>query len=445
MDKHPRKKICIIGAGAAGLASAWSLCRSQGFAVTVYEKNEHLGGVATTLPIMTSAVDKIWINDQVQGGAPIYRNTKHLFEAVGFDFVSITLKVSVGTGQAHWNNAQTTPFIERMQPQIKKFQRVLSFIHRHPKLFFAIPIEWVLRGCRFSEEFRFYGLYPLMSLFFASGIDSMRVPALIVAQIFLNEDSKLFDFDAGKLLAPAPEMIAFPNLTEIYTRIAESLGDAVHTGSAVTSVIRHKDKVEITCGSKTSEMFDAVIFACSAENVLKMLADSSPFERFVLGGVEYCESVVVTHTDEAYLQQYYTYKSSEGIQYYTRNDPQNTERLEISFDLREYQPSLKETGLKVFQTIDPIGKINPDKILYTRVPRHPINGVKHFTRVVPILRFIQKRRNAFFAGAYTLFNIHEIAIVSGFVAAQHLGAPFPFKDDPLALRQFQIYNKIVYG
>jgi predicted NAD/FAD-binding protein len=63
MDKASRKKICIIGAGAAGLASAWSLCRSQDFEVTVYEKNEHLGDVATTLPILTSAGDKIWIND----------------------------------------------------------------------------------------------------------------------------------------------------------------------------------------------------------------------------------------------------------------------------------------------------------------------------------------------------------------------------------------------
>jgi hypothetical protein len=44
-----------------------------------------------------------------------------------------------------------------------------------------------------------------------------------------------------------------------------------------------------------------------------------------------------------------------------------------------------------------------------------------------------------------MFNIHEIAIVSGLVAAEHLGAPFPFKDDPLALRQFQIYNKLLYG
>jgi predicted NAD/FAD-binding protein len=106
--------------------------------------------------------------------------------------------------------------------------------------------------------------------------------------------------------------------------------------------------VEINCGSKTPEMFDAVIFACSAENALAMLTDASPLKRFVLGGVEYCESLVVTHTDEEYLQQHYTYKSSEGIQYYTRNDPQNTERLEISFDLREYQPCLKEKGLTVF-------------------------------------------------------------------------------------------------
>lgn len=445
MKKYSRKRICIVGAGAAGLASAWSLCRSQNFEVSVYEKNEHLGGVATTLPISTATGDKIMINDQVQGGAPVYHNTRHLFESVGFDFVPVRLGVSVGTDATHWNNTQITSFILRMRPQIHRFQRVLSFILRHPTLFFAIPIERVLRAGRFSEEFRFCGLYPLMSLLFASGVDSMHIPAAIVARIFLDEDSKLFDFNAGTLLAPAPQMLSFPKLTEVYTRIAQSLGDRVYTNTAVDSVTRNGNEVQITLRNKASETFDAVIFACSAECVLSMLVDASPLERFVLGSVEYIEASLVTHTDADYLQRHYTRETAHRVQYYVRNNPRNLMQLEMSFDLGEYQPQLKEMGLEVFQTIDPIDRIDPDKILFERLTRHNTNSTKHFTRVVPLMRFIQGRRNSFFAGAYTMFNIHEIAIVSGLVAAHRIGASFPFRDDPLAWRQFQIYERLIYG
>ena len=37
------KKICIVGAGPAGLQAAWILAK-RGHDVTVYEKEKHIGG-----------------------------------------------------------------------------------------------------------------------------------------------------------------------------------------------------------------------------------------------------------------------------------------------------------------------------------------------------------------------------------------------------------------
>lgn len=40
-------------------------------------------------------------------------------------------------------------------------------------------------------------------------------------------------------------------------------------------------------------------------------------------------------------------------------------------------------------------------------------------------------------------NTHEIAIISGLAVAERLGAPYPFQDDKLALKQFETYLR--YG
>lgn len=44
-----------------------------------------------------------------------------------------------------------------------------------------------------------------------------------------------------------------------------------------------------------------------------------------------------------------------------------------------------------------------------------------------------------YAGAWTLVNMHEVAMVSGFAAAYQLGAPYPFKQDENCARLFRLY------
>lgn len=45
----------------------------------------------------------------------------------------------------------------------------------------------------------------------------------------------------------------------------------------------------------------------------------------------------------------------------------------------------------------------------------------------------------------TLFNTHEVAVMSGLAVAHRLGAPYPFAHDALAMSQMRMYMKIVHG
>ena len=52
------------------------------------------------------------------------------------------------------------------------------------------------------------------------------------------------------------------------------------------------------------------------------------------------------------------------------------------------------------------------------------------------LSFLNSWQHTWYCGAYTLFNTHELAIVSGLAVAQRLGAEYPFDHDDLAATQF---------
>jgi predicted NAD/FAD-binding protein len=332
-----------------------------------------------------------------------------------------------------------------MRPEIQRFRRLLGIVARVPAPFVAVSIDALLRSARFSDDFRHHVVYPLMSLFLASAAESRRVPSALVARLFFDEESKLFDFDAETFLAEAPPMVAFPDLGQVYAAVAASLPSAPRRASPVVSVVRDERGVTVACEGGAPERFDAIVFACGADRALATLRDPSPLERLALGSVEYEEGTVVTHLDADYLRRHYGADPGGGALFFARNSRRDATALEVSFNLARYQPALERAGAQVFQTIDPKDPLDPDKIVHRRRARGVKHSTKHFTRLLPLLRFLQGRRRTYFAGAYTLFNLHEIAIVSGLAAAERLGAPYPFRDDPGASRQFDMYKRIVHG
>ncbi len=68
-----KRRVCVVGAGAAGSSCAWLLSKHQDlFEVDLWDKESVAGGVATAVEINESG---LFINDGVQGGSFSYRNT----------------------------------------------------------------------------------------------------------------------------------------------------------------------------------------------------------------------------------------------------------------------------------------------------------------------------------------------------------------------------------
>nr|KAG5692076.1 hypothetical protein BaRGS_021508 [Batillaria attramentaria] len=449
-DMSGRRRVLVVGAGAAGTAAAYCLAKDKDkFSVDVWEKASVAGGVATSNDIRGNT----FVNDGVQGGCPTYRNTLNLMQEFGFETNPVYMMISFGKNETAWTNYTKTDLIQRLAPEIKRFGRTLRIINKLEMFFIFIPINKVLSWFGFSDEFRNEMVFPLTALFFGTGNQTPNVSAAIVARVFLDDDLRLFDYDSERLLSQTPEMFAFPKLEKMYQTIMSKSGANFYSNRAVKSVRRRKSKVYVVDERDHEEVFDSIVFACDAETVLRVLKEPTYMERKALGNVRYYNDLIVTHEDDDYMNKYYEVHYDKD-QYFVRTDPEDREKIEMSFNLSNYQPQLKSSGRNVFQTIfldDQIKdiwtepEIQEEKVLLRRWWRQFSHSWRHFAFTVPFMRYLQGTKNTYYCGSYTLINTHEIGIISGFAVARRLGAEYPFPEDELARKQFDHYMLVIHG
>lgn len=88
------KQVIVIGAGITGLTAAFRLMQ-QGFAVTVIEASEHLGGLAGSLAIGQSMVERYY----------------HFICRGDDDLLSLAEELGL-SGHVHWREAKTSFFVK---------------------------------------------------------------------------------------------------------------------------------------------------------------------------------------------------------------------------------------------------------------------------------------------------------------------------------------------
>ncbi|XP_045162098.2 uncharacterized protein LOC123526910 [Mercenaria mercenaria] len=449
------KRVLIVGAGAAGTAAAYSLGKNPDkFEVEIWERGSVPGGVAATASLEKQR--GTFVNYGVQGGTPTYRNTLNILQENNLETHPVHMMISFGKEKTAWTNYADSDLTQRLSKDIGKFEKTLKLIHRFEPIFIFLPIAKVLKWFGYSEEFMNEMVFPLTALFFGTGNQTPNVSSAIMARVFLDDDLRLFDYDTKRLLSQTPEMFAFPNLEKMYETIISSSGAKFFRNRPVESVKRTRGKVYVRDKEGKTEVFDEIIFACDAETALKLLEDPSYMERKTLGNVKYFNDLIITHEDEEYMNDHYELHKDTD-QYLVRTDPEDPSKIEMSFDLSNYQPQLKKIRDQkghVFQTIYlddecsdmwTLNKVNPEKIMLKHWWRQFSHTWRHFAFTVPLMRYIQGKRHTYYCGSYTLVNTHEVAVMSGFSAAYRIGSPYPFDHDSLAKKQFDHYLMVIHG
>ncbi|KAI9373425.1 hypothetical protein BJX61DRAFT_533182 [Aspergillus egyptiacus] len=507
MAPKEKKRVAIIGAGAAGMTCAATLANHPDrFAITLIESTSQTGGQATSLDLDATKHGASWLNDGVQGGSSIFRHTFKFFRDYGYSPHAVKLQVSFGKGaDSFFTNVFPSPLIERFAAEIKKLKRVLRWIKLGMPVLGLLPVKVILKIFRFTPEFGTKMLLPLLALFLGTGNQTANVSAALLERLFDDPHLGLWTYDAETLLANLPTMFTFPRLGEFYHVWAEDLrnnrGVRILLNTEISILERGRKGVILTLhtpeGIRT-ETFDELVLCTPADESLNLLGGHATWkERFVLGGVRFFDDVTITHTDEKYFNRVFETSAKpelcatpktqlqldklsfatsspsicqrdgwKGFQpmYYTHSyagDEQD--KIEMGFDCSNYQHQFRESvGVgnpplpperHVYQTIFldmdrqdlwTWDGIDPDKVLGKKWWHQFGHRWQHYLRVVPGMMFINGKNRTLFAGAWTLVNMHEIACISGIAAAYRLGASYETFDD-FAQRLLSKYLLICHG
>ncbi|KAI9844110.1 MAG: hypothetical protein M1837_005824 [Sclerophora amabilis] len=253
---------------------------------------------------------------------------------------------------------------------------------------------------------------------------------------------------------------------------------------------------EHTGPSSQTETFDEMVLAVLADDAKAILGKSATWkEKFILGGAHFFDDITITHSDSKYFQSVYETEFKPELcakpkskaqedqvafakneargqdgepggyrpMYYTHTYAQDPTKIEMSFDCTNYQHQFRQDhdaetppvphDQHVFQSIFldknyrkywTIDQIDKDKIIESKWWHQLGHRWQHYARVVPGMMFLNGKNRTWFAGSWTLVNMHELACVSGIAAAYRLGAEYERFDD-FAEDFFSKYLLISHG
>lgn len=485
---NERKRVLIVGAGAAGMATAHHLAQHPAtFAVTLIDAAAHCGGQAFSIPLEAArGHGASWCNQGVQGGSYAFHHTLTMFARQGYRADPVKLQVSFGKDDKFWTNMFPTKLLARHEGEVRRFAVVLKIV-RWLEVFFALlPLRFVLRLFLFSDEFVDAVVLPMTALFLGTGNATPEVPTVLFERLCTSPTYGMwYNTDRSTVVRNQPPMVVFPNLSEFYEKWREDLvarGVSVRLSTELT-VIERRDEHGVVVRLRartpapdgndadshappTVETFDEIVLCCLADKAKEVLGQTaSRREKWVLGSAKFSDDITITHNDAAYMKRHYEnfYRADLAVahvngtdhtsrlaaadaaaggsfrpMYYIKNYAQDPSKLEMSFDTTNYQSQFPETvpfDKHVFQTIFlnesrdahlwSDAEIRADRIIRRDSWHQLCHSYTHYLSVVPWLPFLQARRRTRFAGSWTLVNAHEVAVLSGIAAAVDLGAAYP--------------------
>jgi uncharacterized protein len=412
-------RIAIVGAGIAGLGTAWLLNR-QGHAVTLFEAGARLGGhtatVDVTLEGRTFPVDTGFLvfNDRT------YPKLIALFGELGVASVASEMSFSARIDRQRLEWAGTSlrslfaqpanalrPAFWRMLADIARFNReATAMAHDHHA--WSLTLGKYLDAQGYSTPFREWYLLPMAAaIWSAPKRDILDFPLPAFVRFCRNH---------GLLqVTGRPQWRTVAGGGRVYVeKIAAQLTD-VRVATPVRNVVRRSDGVEIDTGARTGERFDQVVLACHSDSALALLRDVSHVEQRLLSAIRYQPNRVVLHTDAALLPR--ARSAWSAWNYLAADDASGDRPVAVSYLINKLQSLPCATPVIV--TLNPPFEPDPARVLQEFEYSHPLMDAAAIAAQSRIVH-IQGQRNTWYAGAWLGYGFHEDGLASAHEVAEGL-------------------------
>ncbi len=229
------------------------------------------------------------------------------------------------------------------------------------------------------------------------------------------------DFFFGKMVAhpdffenPLFSMIQPTGNTISYVdALASHFNDKVVLNSSIKSIQRNEDEVILKMEGGSEERFNRVVFACNADQVLKLLEKPTDQENKILGPWRYNDGPIVVHRDHSsFPKEYY---SMFTCLYTSRNGKTDTS---INGHIR----SLKKIpdDCDIISSQYPNFPIDKDLIEYSKLFRTPIFEAESVDTIKD-LPSLNGKMNSYYCGSHFGYGLHEDSVTSAVEVAKMLG------------------------
>ena len=412
-----KKKIAIIGSGIAGLSAAYFL--QHEFDVTLYEKNDYLGGHANTREAQDSTGQPVAVDTGfIVYNELTYPNLSKLFQQLHVPIANSDMSFSFYHSQKQFEyggGGLRALFADPRNLINKNFYRMIKDIVKFYKTFQnnkpdqSISIRQYLDRHHYSKEFIEFHFIPLISSIWSTpDQNSLDQPLSSIVSFFQNH--KLFNF----INRPQWKTVRGGSKNYIQYLIKES-NFQVRLSSKIASIYR-QPKVQINT-STDKQTYDYLIFACPPHMFLPLLMDKNAEEIELLSIFQFQPNLTQLHQNSSLMPPHQAAWSSWN--FHTNENQLCT----LSYWMNKLQPL--KTKDNFFVSLNQQQE-NP---LYQTVYEHPIFSMATLQAQQRIGQ-LQGQRQTYYAGSYLGYGFHEDGIQSALKICQHLQIQPPGFSDP---------------
>jgi predicted NAD/FAD-binding protein len=431
-----RKKIAIVGSGAAGLSAAWML--NRGHDVTLFEAAPRLGGHANT----------VWANDKNGEGVAVdtgfivyndrnYPNFVKLLAALGVKTTSSDMSFSVSLGNGDFEYAGSLRGLMAQPTNLFRpdYWRMIAdmrrFFHEGRQLLHSgvdeqITLGEFLSNGGYGPRFTRAHILPMGAAIWSASVNDIETFPLASFLRFFENHGLLQIADRPRWRTVAG---GSANYVEALSR---PFADNIRTSTPVAHVrpdVSGTTGYEVISWTGARENFDDIVFATHGDTTLKILGvEATDQEQRLLGAFRYQENRAILHRDSgqmpkrraAWASWNYLRDGTDAVSDSCQGSDGDA-RVGVTYWMNRLQKL--DSQRQFFVTLNPIRE--PECIEAEFNYDHPIFDWAAI-QAQRQMADIQGRRGLWFCGSYTGYGFHEDAVRSGLTVAAALGSRAPW-------------------
>ncbi len=416
-----KKRLAVIGSGISGLSAAFFL--SKKYNVSLFEKNNILGGHTRTVPIFEQKnkilVDTGFIVFNEKNYQDFISFLKYL--EVNYDNSEMSFSVSdIQNNIEYGGSSINSLFAQRKNIlsfkfiffifEILKLYRICKKLYSKIDLIDNISIEEFLKKNNFSKFIKDYHIYPMISSIWSSNSKNAKYfPLKSFIEFFSNHG--LFNIIAR------PQWKYIKNgSTKYIEKLINKNMFSYKTNFKIKAIKRENDNIKILSDNKIY-LFDKLVLATHADQALSLIEQPTADEKNLLSTFKYSKNLAVLHSDEKHMPQKKLSWSSWNFIKKSESD---------NFSLTYWMNKLQNLPSKknYFVTINP-SKL-PKNIIDKTTFEHPIFSLETLKAQKELYK-IQGKQNTYFCGSYFGYGFHEDGIQSAANICKYLDVNLPWE------------------